>query len=106
MAKTPTQDFFDKAATDPNIAKKSRGWFNKEVVRLRQMRPQPKALMKQAGRSTRLLPGRLYMFQYEAKGADKLPYFDRLDLIMLGGDSGGEGDINAGQFRQKTIVRL
>ena len=67
MAKTPTQTFFDKAATDPDIAKKSRGWFNKEVVRLRQMRPQPKQLMKQAGRSTRLLPGRLYMFQYEAK---------------------------------------
>ena len=65
MAKTPTQTFFDKASTDPNIAKKSRGWFNKEVVRLRQMRPMPRKIMQQDGRSTRLLPGRLYMFQYE-----------------------------------------
>ena len=82
MAKTPTQTFFDKAATDPNIAKKSRGWFNKEVVRLRQMRPMPRKIMQQDGRSTRLLPGRLYMFQYEAKGADTLPYFDRFPLCF------------------------
>ena len=82
MAKTPTQTFFDKAATDPDIAKKSRGWFNKEVVRLRQMRPQPKTLMKQAGRSTRLLPGRLYMFQYDPKGADTLPYYDMFPLVF------------------------
>ena len=82
MAKTPTQTFFDKAATDPDIAKKSRGWFNKEVVRLRQLRPQPKTLMKQAGRSTRLLPGRLYMFQYDPKGADTLPYYDMFPLVF------------------------
>jgi len=82
VAKTPTQTFFDKAATDPNIAKKSRGWFNKEVVRLRQMRPMPRKIMQQDGRSTRLLPGRLYMFQYEAKGADTLPYFDRFPLCF------------------------
>ena len=82
MAKTPTQTFFDKASTDPNIAKKSRGWFNKEVVRLRQMRPMPRKIMQQDGRSTRLLPGRLYMFQYEAKGADTLPYFDRFPLCF------------------------
>ena len=31
---------------------------------------------------------------------------DRLDLHMLGSDSGGEGEINNGQLRQKTIVRL
>ena len=82
MAKTPTQTFFDKAATDPTIAKKSRGWFNKEVVRLRQMRPMPRKIMQQDGRSTSLLPGRLYMFQYEAKGADTLPYFDRFPLCF------------------------
>ena len=82
MAKTPTQTFFDKASTDPNIAKKSRGWFNKEVVRLRQMRPMPRKIMQQDGRSTRLLPGRLYMLQYEAKGADTLPYFDRFPLCF------------------------
>ena len=82
MAKPPTQTFFDKASTDPNIAKKSRGWFNKEVVRLRQMRPMPRKIMQQDGRSTRLLPGRLYMFQYEAKGADTLPYFDRFPLCF------------------------
>ena len=82
MAKTPTQTFFDKAATDPDIAQKARGGCNKEGVRVRQMRPQPKQLMKQAGRSTRLLPGRLYMFQYEAKGADTLPYFDRFPLCF------------------------
>ena len=82
MAKTPTQTFFDKASTDPNIAKKSSGWFNKDVVRLRQMRPMPRKIMQQDGRSTRLLPGRLYMFQYEAKGADTLPYFDRFPLCF------------------------
>lgn len=82
MAKSKEQIFFDKAATDPNIAKKSRGWFNKEVVRLRQMRPQPKKIMQQDGRSTRLLPGRLYMFMYEAKTADKLPYYDQFPLVF------------------------
>jgi hypothetical protein len=82
MAKSKEQIFFDKAATDPNIAKKSRGWFNKEVVRLRQMRPQPRKIMQQDGRSTRLLPGRLYMFMYEAKTADKLPYYDQFPLVF------------------------
>ena len=82
MAKSKEQIFFDKAAPDPNIAKKSRGWFNKEVVRLRQMRPQPRKIMQQDGRSTRLLPGRLYMFMYEAKTADKLPYYDQFPLVF------------------------
>ncbi len=82
MAKSPTQTFFDKAATDPDIAKKSRGWFNKEVVRLRQLRPMPRKLMQQDGRSTRLLPGRLYMFNYDAKTKDKLPYYDQFPLVF------------------------
>jgi len=82
MAKTKTQTFFDKAATDPQIAKKSRGWFNKEVVRLRQMRPQPSKLMQQDGRSTRLLPRRLYMFMYDAKWKDKLDYYDQFPLVF------------------------
>ena len=38
--------------------------------------------MKQAGRSTRLLPGRLYMFQYDPKGADTLPYYDMFPLVF------------------------
>ena len=46
------------------------------------MRPMPRKIMQQDGRSTRLLPGRLYMFQYEAKGADTLPYFDRFPLCF------------------------
>jgi len=82
VAKSPTQTFFDKAATDPDIAKKSRGWFNKEVVRLRQLRPMPRKLMQQDGRSTRLLPGRLYMFNYDAKTKDKLPYYDQFPLVF------------------------
>ena len=82
MAKSPTQTFFDKAATDPDIAKKSRGWFNKEVVRLRQLRPMPRKLMQQDGCSTRLLPGRLYMFNYDAKTKDKLPYYDQFPLVF------------------------
>ena len=61
------------------------------VERLREMAQEerevnPNSILSSAGRTRRLLEGRMYMFKYMPKMANKLPYFDMfpVGLVMNG----------------------
>lgn len=88
MAKAQTaSDIFAKYQQDPSIAKKAQSWFNKQAVELNRARIQPNKLMRagsaaDAQLKNRVVPGKLYMFFYEAKGKDDLPYFDQFPLVF------------------------
>lgn len=70
----------------PGSSEESRKWFRDKAGQLKDVRPD--RLMRSKGAkdnaTSRLFhPGDMYLFQYDAKGKDTLPYYDRFPLIML-----------------------
>ncbi len=65
-------------------AKKSRTWFDQQVLLLRKQRYTPNQVMKDnaSSLSARVLPGKMYMFLYDPKTKDDLPYYDKFPLVL------------------------
>jgi hypothetical protein len=87
MAKTsPTlQEIFDSNRYDlSEAAKRSRSWYNQQVLLLSKQGITPQKMMKaDAGTmSASVMPGRLYMFFYDPKMKKELPYYDRFPLVF------------------------
>lgn len=77
------EDIFNKYHADPDIGKKSRGWFMKKQQELAKARIQPNKVIREGDMLTsRIMPGRLYLFMYDAKMKDTLPYWDRFPLVF------------------------
>lgn len=79
------QSIFNKYRQDPSIKNKTLNWFQRQVNILQKDRIQPNVLVR--GDSTnrptsRILPGNLYMFFYDAKLKETLPYYDRFPLVF------------------------
>jgi hypothetical protein len=83
---TSLHDVFERNQYDIKTAvKKSSAWFEQQVLLIRkQPSVTPKKLMKQGEGPTTgtIKPGNLYMFFYEAKHRETLPYFDRFPLVF------------------------
>lgn len=65
--------------------KQSMGWFNREVRKLgAQKGITPRSLLKDqvTKTSSRVIIGKMYMFIYNAKTADRLPYWDAFPLVF------------------------
>lgn len=81
--KMTSADIFQKYHADPDIGRKSRGWFMKKQVELQKARLQPQRVIRQGDNlQSRILPGRLYLFAYDAKLKDTLPYWDQYPLVF------------------------
>lgn len=78
------KDIFEKFQYDRSAAKRSRGWFTQQVTLLRQERVTPRQLLTKKPESmvTRIIPGHLYMFAYDPKWKDELPYYDMFPLVF------------------------
>lgn len=63
-------------------ARKSQAWFQQQVLLISKQNITPKKLMKGEDMNARILPGNLYMFFYDAKHKDTLPYWDRFPLVF------------------------
>lgn len=67
-------------ATDTD---KSLAWYQAQVRSLSSAATRPNKLMQNAtDLTTRVLPGRMYMFFYDAKLKEKLPYWDKFPLVL------------------------
>jgi len=66
------------------VSQKSRGWFDQEARKLRRQNPIPQRIIKgdPSNMVGKVFPGRMYMFMYDAKGAEILPYFDQFPLVI------------------------
>lgn len=77
---------FDTYRMAPHeAATKSREWFNQQLFILNQTKLNASSLMSQARdlkRTGRLAPGSMYIFEYDAKHKDTLPYWDRYPLVI------------------------
>lgn len=85
MAKTPSlQDVFERNRYDFNIARKSKTWFDQQAMLLAGKGITPNKLMgdRSVKHTINILPGGLYMFFYDPKHKDTLPYYDRFPMVF------------------------
>lgn len=86
MAKQPTfKDVFERNQYDlETTVKKSRAWFDQQVLLIGRQQLTPQRVLN--GNTdqlvTRIMPGHLYMFGYDPKGKNELPYYDRFPLVF------------------------
>lgn len=63
--------------------KQSQDWFNTKMQEMPNLTPN-KLMMQNAGQNMThvLMPGKLYMFYYDPKGKEDLPYYDTFPLVL------------------------
>lgn len=63
---------------------KSQSWFNQQARNLSQQGIRPERLIRDSAQNntTRIIPGELYLFNYDAKHKDTLPYWDTFPLVF------------------------
>jgi hypothetical protein len=86
MATTSTlKDVFERNQYNlADVARKSRGWFEQQVVMMTKQQLTPNKIIQgnPSQLQTKVLPGYLYMFVYDPKTKAKLPYYDRFPLVF------------------------
>jgi hypothetical protein len=85
MAKKPMQDVFERNQYDLlTSVKRSTSWFNKQVSALAQQNITPNQVIKgdPSQNTTTIQPGSLYMYAYDPKTKEDLPYYDRFPLVF------------------------
>jgi hypothetical protein len=85
MAKQPVKDVFERNRYDlATAAKRSRSWFDQQVRMLagENLTPQKLLATNPDKLENRIQAGHLYMFMYDPKTKDKLPYYDRFPLVF------------------------
>jgi hypothetical protein len=85
MAKQTLKDVFERNKYDlETVARKSRSWFEQQVLLMsRQQLTPPRVLQGNPDQmTTRVMPGKLYMFLYDPKLKNELPYYDRFPLVF------------------------
>lgn len=85
MARQTVKDVFERNKYDLKTAiKKSRSWFDRQVQMLARENLTPQRVI--AGNTdqvtTTVLPGHLYMYLYDPKLKETLPYYDRFPLVF------------------------
>lgn len=72
---------FDKIRSRAGDVEKSVQWYQAQIKQLGSLRPS-KLMSNTPQLVNRVLPGNMYMFFYEAKLKDKLPYYDMFPLVL------------------------
>lgn len=75
---------FEKHRYDPSIYKKSSAWFEQQVLLLTKQKITPRQVLRDRrnASSVKIMPGNLYMFLYDAKMKETLPYWDKFPLVF------------------------
>lgn len=78
-------DIFERNKYDlKTAATKSRGWYTQQLLLLGKQRITPQQLMREHPneQKARIIPGNLYMFGYDPKLKETLPYYDKFPLVF------------------------
>lgn len=75
---------FEKYRYDRSIYSKSSTWFEQQVLLLTKKKFTPQQILRDRKNATsvKVLPGNLYMFLYDAKMKETLPYWDKFPLVF------------------------
>lgn len=84
MANNTLTDLFERNRQDISVLKKSKTWFEQQAILLSKQSITPNKILKNnpSALKAQILPGNLYMFSYDAKMKETLPYFDRFPLVF------------------------
>lgn len=78
-----TTNPFLQIRTRAGDADQSLAWYQTQVKALASAATRPNKLMQNVpDLTTRLMPGKMYMFFYDAKLKEKLPYWDQFPLVL------------------------
>lgn len=83
--KPSLKDVFERNKYDlTTSARKSRSWFEQEVTLMTRQNITPQRVLNSEPDKlvTTVLPGNMYMFAYDPKGKDTLPYYDKFPLVL------------------------
>lgn len=78
-------DFFKKNQYNiQDVVKKSQVWFQQQTILLNKQHLQPLKIINASGKrnSSLITPGCMYLFGYDAKMQDTLPYWDMYPLVF------------------------
>lgn len=81
MATKTLESIFNDSAYDITAAKKSQQWFTAQVRKLATA-TSPQKLATSGSLTGTMIPGNMYLFFYDPKGKDTLPYYDRFPLVL------------------------
>lgn len=73
---------FDNLRINPGATQRSQAWYRAQVGKLQNLQRTVDTSISQARLITRPDVGRLYLFQYDPKHKDTLPYYDTLPLVF------------------------
>lgn len=76
-----TNNPFDTIRLKAGDTERSLNWYQTQIKALKNVRPQ-KLLSEAPELTTTILPGGMYMFLYDAKHKDTLPYWDAFPLVL------------------------
>lgn len=80
---TDLRNLFEKHKYDASIALKSKSWFQQQALLLSKAPMMtPNNILRHGNKTSRIVPGKLYMFLYDPKGKDTLPHYDRFPLVF------------------------
>ena len=67
-----------------NAARKSQAWFDQQVLMINRQGITPRKALASGSEplTNNIMPGNMYMFYYDAKTKDTLPYWDRFPLLL------------------------
>jgi len=81
MATTIFQNVIQKAGTGAQNSLEARNWLRQKAAEVRTVNP--KATIQQGPVLTnRISPGNMYLFAYDPKTKEDLPYYDRFPLVF------------------------
>lgn len=109
--KTPSLlDVFERNKFNlDEVSKKSRTWFEQQVLLLNRQRITPQRVLNSDEQQlkSRVFPGFMYMFMYDPKYKETLPYYDRFPLVLpYGTFKGGYIGLNLHYLPYALRVRL
>lgn len=71
---------FDNITPNPQAGYQ---WYQREIRKLRNVRGQTERMMTASGQLvSKIVPGRMYLFHYDPKHKDTLPYYDMFPLVL------------------------
>lgn len=85
-AQIASLDIFEKNKYDlATTFRKSKAWYEQQMVLLMKQIQSPWVVLKgnPTQLTTRLMPGKMYMFIYDPLYKHELPYFDRFPCVLL-----------------------
>lgn len=82
MPRNDLDSLFQKYKYDSTIETKSKTWFQQQTLLLAKKRINEKRLFSEQQITSKIIPGKLYLFYYDPKHKDTLPYYDTFPLVF------------------------